>query len=112
MGEIKIPIKQKLPSQYTLRKYGLSLKEWIGMYQKQRGKCLVCDEEKVLCVDHFHAKNWKKMPPQKRKLYVRGLLCFWCNYRVLRKGTTVLKLLNAAKYLIKFEKKMKRLNLV
>jgi hypothetical protein len=34
-------------------------------------------------------KGWKKMPPEQRKLYVRGLLCWTCNHYYLARGITV-----------------------
>jgi hypothetical protein len=95
-----------LPSAQTLKRYGLSSDEWLSLYKKQKGLCLICEEPRRLVIDHFHVKGWKKMLPEKRKLYVRGLLCTWCNYRVVRKGVTILKLENGAKYLREFDKRL------
>jgi hypothetical protein len=95
-----------VPSVQTLKRYGLSLDEWKALFKKQKGLCLICAEPRRLVIDHYHVKGWKNMPPEKRKLYVRGLLCTWCNYRVVRKGVTILKLENAVKYLKAFDKRL------
>lgn len=42
-----------------------------------------------LCIDHEHVKNWKKMDPCHRKLFVRGLLCFRCNTTFVGRGVTI-----------------------
>ena len=53
-------------------KYGVTKQFLIDLYEKQNGKCAICDEipksERGLHVDHCH-KTGK----------VRGLLCHWCN---------------------------------
>ena len=56
-----------------LRLYGITLKEWQALYDKQEGYCIVCETHqaeltKPLCVDHCHKTN-----------KVRGLLCSHCN---------------------------------
>ena len=96
------------PYQKTLARYGLGFIEWSDMVIAQRGRCFICQEKKKLCIDHFHVKRWKYLPPDKRKKYVRGLLCFQCNYKILPKGVTIQKLRNAAKYLRNFENKMRK----
>ena len=51
------------------RHYGMTVKEYDCSYDLQRGKCLICDEEKkILCVDHNHTTG-----------KIRGLLCRRCN---------------------------------
>lgn len=77
----------KIPTKTTLRKYGLSQFEWIRLYQHKQGRCWVCYKEPTrLVIDHQHVKGWKKMDPSERKLYVRGLLCWTCNFYFLRRG--------------------------
>lgn len=98
----------KTPSKVTLRKYGLSEQEWESILKSQGGVCFVCEKEPStgrLVTDHFHVKNWKKMPPEQRKLYVRGILCFWCNHAYLGRGITVEKARRTVIYLENFEKK-------
>jgi hypothetical protein len=94
------------PKPATLKRYGLNLEEWRGMLSRQGGVCAICRKVPPncrLCTDHFHVKGWKKMPPSKRKLYVRGLLCAYCNLRLLRKGWTLVKLQNAVEYVRQYE---------
>jgi hypothetical protein len=64
--------------------YGAS-PEWINLtLDAQGGACAICKfipgpGDKVLCLDHKHIEGWKEMPPEERRLYVRGLLCGSCN---------------------------------
>lgn len=75
------------PSEKCLAKYGLTAVDWMDILERQGGHCAVCQEPRAsLCVDHVHAKGWKKMPPEQRKLWVRGLLCFWCNTHYVGRG--------------------------
>ena len=52
------------------RVYGMSLRDYDLMLERQRGVCAVCGEQpaRTLCVDHCHASG-----------RVRGLLCHPCN---------------------------------
>ncbi len=96
----------KLPSKATVRRYGLTLEEWLAMLEKQGGVCAICKKEPEngrLCVDHEHVKSWRKMPPEKRKIYVRALLCTFCNLRLFRKGWTLQKLENATTIMREYE---------
>lgn len=103
--------KIKIPSKATLRKYGLKLEEWMNMFNSQRGKCPICErsfDEKVRpCVDHFHVKNFKKMKPEQKQAYVRGLACFYCNRRLLAKGMTTSRAYNIFIYLKRFDEDFK-----
>lgn len=56
-----------------------------------------------LNIDHFHVKNWKKKPPEERKKYVRGLLCYMCNLFYMARGMEIYKASNIIKYLKRFE---------
>lgn len=90
------------PQPATLRKYGLSLSAWRKMADEQHGVCFVCQrlpKSGRLCIDHEHAPGWKKMPPERRKLFVRGLLCWVCNSYYLARGITLAKANNVVKYL-------------
>lgn len=96
------------PSIATLKKYGLSEAEWRVILDSQGGVCFVCQKEPTkgrLCIDHEHVKLWKKMPPEKRKLYVRGLLCWVCNHYYLGRGISIPKAHRVALYLEQFEEK-------
>lgn len=90
----------KPPSAKTLAKYGLSADDWVHLLKLQGGFCAVCQEpRKSLCVDHIHVKGWKKLPPEKRRLWVRGLLCFWCNTSYVGRGITVGRSMRVTDYL-------------
>lgn len=94
-----------IPSKVTLRKYGLTLEEWVHMWDTQGGVCPICLRPMTRpVVDHIHVKGWKKMPPDERKKYVRALLCWICNTRILTRGITPEKLDRAAAYLRRYEK--------
>lgn len=96
----------QMPSLATLKKYGLSGPEWQAYLDAQNGVCFVCEKEPTkgrLCIDHEHVKGWKKMPPEKRKLYVRGLLCWVCNCHYLFRGITITRSKNVTAYLEKYE---------
>ena len=63
---------------YNLRKrYGIDLKEYKRMLRSQKYRCLVCGKHTKeckygLCVDHNH-----------RTGHIRGLLCTYCNRRII-----------------------------
>lgn len=66
--------------------YGVTLEEWNLQFYQQNQTCFICQEPmtktgkvKILCQDHIHQKGYKKMSPEEKKKYSRGLLCFLCN---------------------------------
>lgn len=98
----------KRPTKSTLDKYGLSLSEWEEILVRQEGVCAVCKKISStgrLVTDHEHTKNWKKMPPEQRKKYVRGLLCWVDNHYTLARGATALKFKRAEEYLNNYEER-------
>ncbi len=98
----------KLPSKETLKKYGLTSTEWLEMLAAQGGACAVCGKippNGRLCTDHEHVKGWKKMPPEQRKMYVRGMLCFFCNHYYCSRAITVSKAENVLTYLRRYEER-------
>lgn len=50
------------------RRYGISLEEYKQRTKKQNNKCLICNKERKLVVDHIKGTK-----------IVRGLLCSKCN---------------------------------
>lgn len=94
--------KVRVPKDGTLRKYGLTRKEWVAIARRQGWVCFVCrklPQNGRLCTDHEHVKGWKKMPPDERKRHVRGLLCFWCNSAYVGRAITLEKARNVALFL-------------
>lgn len=100
-------INIKPPSRGTLRKYGISEPEWYAMLHEQGGCCPICErrftETMRPCVDHLHAKGFKKMADEDKKRYVRGLLCFFCNKQLIPKGMTTMRAWNVYDYLLAFD---------
>jgi hypothetical protein len=99
------------PAPSTLARYGLSLEEWQSLLHAQGGVCGVCgtvpspskrDGKVRLVTEHEHVRGWKKMPPELRKLYVRGLTCWWCNTSYLGRGITVEKAEGMVRYLTNY----------
>ena len=92
-----------LPSEYTLKKYGLEYKHWKQIWDYQGGACAICGRTGVkLQIDHRHVKQWKKLPDEERRKWVRGLLCWRENHKLLgavRMGVTPDILRKAADYL-------------
>ncbi len=98
--------KGRIPTGATLHKYGLSLTDWIDLFNKQHGACAICKTpfgEKRINVDHAHVKGWNKMAPEQRRGYVRGLLCYQCNKFAAMRGVTSTKAWNLWMYMRAFE---------
>lgn len=99
VGEVRVPA----PS--TLRRYGLTRVEWEAILAEQGGVCGVCRKvpaSGTLHIDHDHARGWRKLKPEERRRYVRGLTCFIDNAVFLRRGATPERLRAAADYLEKY----------
>lgn len=98
------------PSRATLRKYGITARDWTELYLAQRGRCPICRRmfsDKVRpVVDHLHVIRYKRRSPEEKRMYIRGLLCQYCNYRLLPNAMTRQRAVNIVKYLEKFEKKL------
>lgn len=98
-----------VPRPATLKKYGLSEKEWMDFYLVKSGNCPICGRlmDKPV-TDHIHVRNWRKMSAEKRKTYVRGVCCNYCNRRRLAKGMSLEIARNIVEYLERFEKRKPR----
>lgn len=79
------------PRPATLKKYGLTEETWYILGDLQDWKCPICERqfsaELRPVTDHEHVKNYKKLSPEKKAKYVRGLTCNYCNLRRLPKGS-------------------------
>lgn len=97
----------KPPSPATLKKYGLTAELWLDIIRHQKYACPICErkfDDKVRpCVDHVHVKNYKKLPDEERRTWIRGIVCIWCNKVALPRGITTHKAYNTYQYLWKFE---------
>ena len=59
------------------RRYGITLAEYKAIHKKQKGRCAICGRhqrefKRQFDVDHNHKSG-----------YVRGLLCPYCNRKLL-----------------------------
>ncbi len=108
----------KRPSPDTMARYGFgygpaalsndAYEDWRLLLLSQGGVCGACGHLPPalrLNVDHEHVRGWKDMPSEKRRLYVRGLLCYMCNHYRLARGATVDNLRGAADYLERYEER-------
>ena len=83
-----------------------SVEAYRMMYEAQGGICPICEKKPKndnFRIDHEHVKGWKKMPPEKRKLYVRGLVCMFCNRYYLAKAINQSKARNIIRFLDNYE---------
>lgn len=90
---------------YLKRTYGISQNDFIDLLNTQGGVCFICGnppKTRNLHVDHLHVKNFKKLPPEEKKSYVRGLLCFQCNKLLVGRGMNLFKAERLVKYLTRF----------
>jgi len=86
----------------NLSKYGLTVDQYIDMFEKQNGKCYICKKDepshtkKRLSVDHDHSCCGKGKGCKK---CVRMLLCSQCNMALgaVKDDVSVLK--NMVRYL-------------
>lgn len=92
----------RVPLPKTLAKYGADEAYFLALVDVQGGACYVCKKVPStgrLCIDHEHVRGWKSMPPERRRLYIRGLLCFVCNYYYVGRGITPEKAQRVVEYL-------------
>lgn len=80
---------------YLRRTYGITLDQYGDLLERQGRGCALCkktpeDEGKNLAVDHNHATG-----------EIRGLLCSYCNHRVIGKHRDSDLLLRMAEYVSK-----------
>lgn len=106
--------KIAVPSSATLKKYGLTEQDFWEILHSQGDVCPITgklpnpskrDGKIHFVIDHFHAKGFAKMAPEKRKTYVRGLVGWYVNRYFLSKGIDEEKALNIAAYLKRYEQR-------
>lgn len=105
-------LKPVYPLDKTLEKYGLTRTDYLAYWKLTNGACPICEKVPTsgrLNIDHEHIKGWKNLPPEKRKLYVRGLVCFFCNRYYLAKSINVNKARNIIKFLEAYGIRQKRI---
>lgn len=96
----------RMPAASTLKKYGLSLPDWIELFNRKNGCCHICGrsfEGRRANIDHVHVRGWKKMAPEQRRGYIRGLLCYQCNKFMVMRGITSEKLYQGWQYMRAYE---------
>ena len=96
------------PKPTTLRKYGLTVDEWLAILERQGGVCAICNrvpKSGRWVTDHEHVKRYKKLPAEKRKLYLRGVICPFCNSHCVGRFMTLPKARNVVEYLEAYEKR-------
>lgn len=102
-----VPANVTVPTLPTLRKYGLDEEAWAAIGDRQDWVC-PCGRfpgKGTFRIDHEHVKGWKTMAPADRTRYVRGLVCWTCNFFQLAKGVTSARLRALADYLDEYERR-------
>lgn len=69
---------------YLWRRFGLTVEEFVAEETRQGNLCAICRNPPSgrwdrLHVDHEHVPGYDDMPPEEKRKYFRGLLCFDCN---------------------------------
>jgi serine kinase of HPr protein (carbohydrate metabolism regulator) len=78
----------------------LTAVEWLEIAAGQGWHCPICLRSDVeLVTDHLHLAGFKRLPPEERKRYVRGLPCRHCNLRVIPERATAETAQRVADYL-------------
>lgn len=99
-----------IPTEATLRKYGLDKQDYLAIAERQGYSCPICGNPlaRRTNIEHEHVKGWKDFPAHLRKLFVRGLTCWVCNHYYLGRGITLEKARNVVRYLEEYEKRKSR----
>lgn len=106
-----------IPGKPTLKRYGLTEDDWLLQLEGQFWRCGVCGQEagvrprtgkRHYNTDHEHVRGWKAMPPELRKQYVRGLVCWTCNKYYLGRGITLVKAAGVVEFLRRYEARRPR----
>lgn len=86
-------VKEKARAYSLKRRYGITLEQYDELLVRQDGKCAVCLKEAEefnvrLAVDHDHKSG-----------EIRGLLCRYCNHRIVGRHRDANLLRRVADYL-------------
>lgn len=95
----------KPPGAATLRRYGLTALEWLGLLAAQGWRCPICLKRSGVTwnTDHDHVPGWKSKTPEERRRYVRGVLCAYCNHRRVNSRMPAVEARRIADYLAAYE---------
>lgn len=89
IDRLRLPVRRAFYRSQTLRRYGLTLRDYQLMLENQSGGCGICGARSHrLVVDHCHATG-----------RVRGLLCQTCNKGLGALGDTVEAIRGVLSYL-------------
>jgi Recombination endonuclease VII len=93
------------PGPATLRRYGITAAEWLGLLKAQGWRCPVCRKRAGVRwnTDHDHVPGWKHKTPAERRRYVRGVLCSYCNFRRVNSRMGAVEAQRIADYLAAYE---------
>lgn len=96
----------RVPLARTLDKYGIDDLFWLALLAGQDWKCAVCLKSRATWnTDHQHVPGWSKMPPERRRIYVRGVLCWHCNRTVVPSNLSAADGRRVADYLRRYEER-------
>lgn len=98
------------PAPSTLRRYGLTLVEWLRLLASQGWVCPICERGTGVrwATDHDHVVGWKRMAPEIRKTFVRGVLCIRCNWKRVDSRMSAAEAQRIATYLKRYEARRNR----
>lgn len=95
----------KAKNEHLRKRHGITLGEYLAMYERQGGACAVCGKVetvfdkrtgdiKALAVDHCHSSG-----------VIRGLLCQRCNHGIGMLGDSAVGVARALAYLLEAEER-------
>jgi hypothetical protein len=96
----------KVPSQATLKKYGLTAEDWLVMLEGQSWICPIMGTAPStgrFVIDHEHVAGFDKMPPEEKRKYVRGIVSWYANHAYLGRGISIQRAANVVQFLTNYE---------
>ena len=92
------------------RKYGIDEPTYLGLFESQDYKCLICTRQiapftRYTHVDHYDCSGYKDFSPELRAERVRGLLCCGCNTGIGGLGHSEKNLASAIDYLQAYKRR-------